>query len=419
LFCFAALLASCEYDSHHTITYSVNEPVFMTADEFKNSVSVKNTAHILSDYGKICFYQGYLFISEPDKGIHIINNTNPAAPQIVGYIELAGNNDLAIRNDLLYADALANLVWFDLSDPAKPVLKGILENAFPEIFPPIPDNNYGIDYAACYPEGGRKGLIVGWKLTQKTQEVTEHHSWWGWEKGDAYTDVATPSANDKGGSTGINGSMSRFSLYQNYLYSVVNNQMCIFNLSDETPVKAVENLYIGSNVETIFSYKDKMFMGTPTGMLIYSVSNPLSPQYCSSMQHVFGCDPVVVDNDLAYVTVHSGNFCGQTSNELFIVDVKDVYNPRQLVSFTMTNPKGLGIDRNTLFLCDDGLKIFRIGNDPQQLAANQIIQYKGMDGYDLIPFDNTLMMIADNGLYQYDYTNLEEIRELSVIPIQK
>ena len=83
------------------------------------------------------------------------------------------------------------------------------------------------------------------------------------------------------------------------------------------------------------------------------------------------------------------------------------------------NPKGLGIDNGTLFLCDDGLKVFKIGEDPQTLIANQILHKRGMDGYDLIPYENVLMMIADDGLYQYDYSNLQNIRELSVIPIRK
>ena len=94
--------------------------------------------------------------------------------------------------------------------------------------------------------------------------------------------------------TGINGSMSRFTIYNDRLYSVINNYMNIFDLTTAKPTKAAGDMYMGWNVETIFSYKDNMFMGTPTGMLIYSVKNPIKPEYQSSVQHVFGCDPVVV-----------------------------------------------------------------------------------------------------------------------------
>jgi hypothetical protein len=228
------------------------------------------------------------------------------------------------------------------------------------------------------------------------------------------------AASPNGSSNGINGSMSRFSLYDNKLYVVLENMMTIFDLSTSNPTKVKESVYIGSNVETIFSYKDNLFMGTPTGMLIYSVKNPYMPEYMSSITHAFGCDPVVVDNDLAYVTVHSGNNCGQNTNELFIVDVKDVKNPKELVSFkTLVSPKGLGIDAGNLFLCDDGLKIFRITDSPSSLLVNLIKHVPGMAGYDLIPFNNTLMMIAEDGLYQYDYTNTNDIKFLSKLSFVK
>ena len=210
--------------------------------------------------------------------------------------------------------------------------------------------------------------------------------------------------------------MSRFSLHDDYLYSVINNNMSIINLSGAAPVKAVDNIYIGWDVETIFYYKNNMFMGTPTGLLIYSVENPTQPVFKSSIQHVFGCDPVVVENDIAYVTIHSGNACGQDDNELIVIDVKDVENPKQLVSYTMTKPKGLGMDNGTLFICDDGLKIYK-ADKPQTIMANELAHYTGIDGYDVIPFENTLMMIAADGIYQYDYSDLTNIHQISFLPM--
>jgi hypothetical protein len=390
----------------------------MTEAAFRNSVRVTTRSRKIGDYGKICFYNGYLFISEPGEGIHIIDNRKPANPAIVGFIELPGNADIAVKNDLLYADALIDLVWFDIANPAIPELKGRLENVFPDSWPPT-DNDYICDYSGVYTDDGeRKGVVVGWKLTKKSVPVDSYDRQYG-----AEVNYAAPTAaGDAKSSSGINGSMSRFALYDKYLYCVLNYRMQIFDLSGEKPQKASgdNELWIG-NVETIFSYKDCMFLGMPDGMSIYSLKDPLNPERCSTISHVLGCDPVVVDNDLAYVTVHSGNFCGQNNDELFIVDVRDVYHPKQLVSFTMTNPKGLGIDseKQALFLCDDGLKVFKIGDNPQTLVANQLTHITGMDGYDLIPFDNVLMMIADDGLYQYDYSNIRTLKKLSKIPVYK
>ena len=417
----AGFFVSCERKYTETITYQVNEPVYMSSEAFLNSVVVTSKVHTVTGGGKICFYNGFLYISESGTGIHIIDNRNPSNPRAIGFIELIGNADLAIRNNLLYADAFANLVWFDISNPARPQLKGMLENVFPQVLPPI-NNNFGYDYAEVHSaEGQSRGMIVGWKLTTKTQEVDQNYNphYPVWREGGSwgFFDGAGggPSlANSSGSGNGVNGSMSRFGLYRDYLYVALNNQLSAFDLSGETPVKAIENLHIGFNVETIFSYKENLFFGTPTGLLIYSVANPLVPQYRSFIGHVFGCDPVVVENDIAYVTVHADNFCGQNSNVLLVIDVQNVSAPRQLASYAMTKPKGLGIDNGTLFVCDDGLRIFNAEN-PQTIIANQLAHYAGMEGFDVIPFNNILMMIADDGLYQYDYSNLEDIKELGVL----
>ena len=362
LFCLSliCLFCGCNDDMKvkETVTYTVNKPVYMSANAFRSSVKVNALPEEITQQGKICFYEGYLYMSEPGKGIHVIDNRNPSSPALVGFIELMGNADLAIRNNLLYADSYVDLVWFDITNPALPMLKSRLENVFPQSFPPIED---GIIDSEVFSEAGKaKGIVIGW--TQ--EEVTETYEYYKDEI--YYNDMATNSGNSSGGSsTGVNGSMSRFGLYKDYLYVVLNNQMDIFDLSGEEPVVATETIPVGWNVETIFSYKEYMFMGTPTGMLIYSVKDPVKPEYQSAMVHVYGCDPVVVEDDIAYVTVHSGNNCGQNFNELIILDVSDVKSPQP------------------------------------------------------IPHGNVLMMMAEDGIYQYDYSDLKEIRLLSKLAVKK
>ena len=419
------VFSGCNDTVTETYTYLINEPVFMSTETFRKSVVVTPDPQPISNYGKMCFYEGYIFIAESEKGIHIVNNSDPSNPKNVGFIELLGNADLAIRNNKLYADALIDLVWFDISNPAKPKLEERLENVFAKYMPlPPTDNEYGIDYSQCYDSYGSKGVVVGWDVKQRTETISyeNRRNWWGvrdYNKTDMLgVAESAPSSSTGSSSVGINGSMSRFTLYKDYLYTVLNNQMSVIDLSGEVPKQAAENIYIGNNVETIFNYKDNMFMGTPTGMVIYSVADPLKPVYMSSVWHVFGCDPVVVENDIAYVTVHSGNFCGQNNNELIIYNVSNVKAPQLIVSYAMTKPRGLGIDNGTLFICDDGLKIFNASN-PVTIMGNRLAHYSGMEGFDVIPFGNVLMMIAEDGLYQYDYSDLEKIRQLSKLPIVK
>lgn len=121
------------------------------------------------------------------------------------------------------------LVWFDISDPANPQLAGRLENAFPESLPVI-DNNYSYDYSMVYGEK-KSGIIVGRALKEREEDIVRHGNWWGWGAEYAIADAASPSM-----SAGATGSMSRFALYDKYLYAVINYRMCIFDLSEPEPV---------------------------------------------------------------------------------------------------------------------------------------------------------------------------------------
>lgn len=413
------VLPGCKDYVNDYITYTVNEPVFMPVSEFRSAVDVIPQPQPIEKQGKIVFYDGYLYISQPEKGIHVIDNRNPSNPSNIAFIELIGNADMHVRNGVLYADSYIDLVWFDISDPSKPVYKGRKEEVFPEAFPPT-ENGYSIDYAKSMDRSN--GIVVGWKTVERKELVqTSKSYWWSWNGvSEKMMYSSDASFSGSGGGVGVAGSMSRFAIYKDNLYTVMNNHLGIFDLSDETPEKVGQDTYVGFDVETIFSYKNCMFMGTPTGMIIYSLEDPLNPERQSMITHVFGCDPVVVENDIAYVTIRSGTFCGQTANELIVVDVSNPKQPKHIVTYNMENPKGLGIDNGTLFVCDDGLRVFN-AEDPSTIMHkdNKLAHFREIDGLDVIPFDNVLMMIAEDGIYQYDYTDVQQIRQLSRLPIGK
>ena len=57
------VLSSCSNYVTQTVTYKINEPVFMPAETFRSSVKVTATAHKISKLGKMCFYNDYIYIS--------------------------------------------------------------------------------------------------------------------------------------------------------------------------------------------------------------------------------------------------------------------------------------------------------------------------------------------------------------------
>jgi hypothetical protein len=102
-----------------------------------------------------------------------------------------------------------------------------------------------------------------------------------------------------------------------------------------------------------------------------------------------------------------------------VVDISNPSAPTLKTSYSMTNPHGLGVDQNTLFLCDgsDGLKVFD-KSDVMKISDNKIAAFNNIQATDVIPLNNTLMLIGTDGLYQYDYTDVKNIRLLSKISVQ-
>lgn len=81
----------------------------------------------------------------------------------------------------------------------------------------------------------------------------------------------------------------------------------------------------------------------------------------------------------------------------------------------MDNPYGLGIKENLLFICDGmaGLKVYNKENLEDLTLLNT---FKDATAYDVIPLENSLLMIGSNTLYQYSYLNdgLNLISEFSL-----
>jgi hypothetical protein len=117
------------------------------------------------------------------------------------------------------------------------------------------------------------------------------------------------------------------------------------------------------------------------------------------------------------VTLRNGTECEGFSNQLDVVDISSLTSPKLLFSYPMQNPHGLGINGDALFICEGeyGLKLF----DKSDLSAigNHLQNWiKDIHAFDVIPLDGGLLiMIGEDGLYQFDYTDPTKIKLLSVI----
>lgn len=226
--------------------------------------------------------------------------------------------------------------------------------------------------------------------------------------------------------SGRGGSMARFTVHGDYLYTVDNSTLKMFDLSTPEQPRYLErkDQALGFGIETIFNKDSLLFIGSQDGMYIYSVARPEFPQELSRVSHIRSCDPVVASGNYAYVTLNSQSvWCGGTSNLLNIYDISDLSGPKLKKEVSMNGPKGLGIDGNKLFVCDitAGIKVYDVSNpvDPVYMAdLSGIPETDGVTPYDVIPVNGLLLTSTDRGLYQFDYTG-EKLKFVSKITVKE
>lgn len=396
--------------------YTYYEPVYSTTDEIKAATGLK-VAQPLSTPGKIYLKDQFLFVNETGKGIHIYDNTNRLAPQPLSFLNIPGNYDLAILGNTLYADSFVDLVLFDLTDISNIKIVNRLEGFF---------KNYS---AMGFQMDRQKGIVTSWA---KTSTVTLEENdcspsniqpWGGiyYKGGVLMTANTAPSVQLTATSTtetGIGGSMARFTVTENYLYAIDGYVLAVADINNPAAPQRKADVTLLRWPETLFPKGQNLFVGSRAGMSIYDISSPDQPSLLSTYDHIYSCDPVVAQGNYAYVTLYNGDICHQNTNELQVIDIEDLKNPSMLTKYSMTNPHGLGIDENLLFICDGdaGLKIFD-ATDPNTIDSHLLASYPGINAFDVIPYQNVALVIGKDGLYQYDYSNLKGMKLLSKIAI--
>ena len=153
-------------------------------------------------------------------------------------------------------------------------------------------------------------------------------------------------------------------------------------------------------------------------MYIYNTIQPGSPKQVGFYSHIQSCDPVVAQGNYAYVTLRSGTPCRTAAvNSLDVVDISNLASPKLLKSYSMINPRGLGADGDLLFVGegDFGLRVMDI-SDPTNVR--QVQYFDSTKSYDVIPYQKRLLVTGPDGIYQYGYADVKQLKLLSKIPVQ-
>ncbi len=408
---FLFLLSSCVKDKGSvTMTYNKGTAVYADLDAVRSKTLIGTTRQI-NDPGKIFIDENMLLIGEEDEGIHVYDNTNPASPVNVSFIQLPFCKEFYVENNMIYAESQYDFVKIDITNLSLPTLVNRVEFAFGDA---IFDHNgnvlVGFDYAVVT-ESFDFGSAEELALRESSNLFYN-------SKGNLIPESSVPSS-FTGNSESIKGTLNKITVNNNYVYVVGDSKLYTF-YDAPNQMNLVNETDISLGLETIYPEGNNLYLGTQTSMIVVDASNPSSPEYTSEYEHPTSCDPVLPNGNVAYLTLRTADFsgCNGDENTVEVLDISDVNNPEPLNSYTVSSPYGMNIINNYLFVGEgnNGLTIFDISN-PQFLAFQTTLS--NVTVYDIMPHPtdpSIILTTGDNGLVQYniDYATLT-LTELSSI----
>jgi hypothetical protein len=402
------VLPGCLKDTYRE-TYKIYIPVYKSLTETRADMK-SGPARSLEAPGKLNVFGNYIFLNEQGKGIHVIDNSNPASPKNISFINIPNNFDLAVKGSYLYADSYSDIAVLDISQPANVRAVSFLNNV-------IKDKNRYWYGTTSHPDSVK--VIVDYIERDTTVDPRQYRQW-ATCRNCLYAsfDMRSSFSLSSSTQTGVGGSMARLTIVNDYLYGVSNSDLYAMNISNAASPQLTATRNLGWNIETIYPFKDRLFIGSRTGMFIYSLNNPAQPTQMSQFSHARSCDPVIADDDYAYVTLRTGSSCDGFNNQLDILNIANLSAPSLIRTVKMTNPHGLAKDGDKLFICDgaDGLKMYDVSKRTSVELQRHV---RGLNTFDVVAMQGNAIVVAEDGLYQYSYNqNGASLAQISKMSIQ-
>lgn len=134
------------------------KPIYLSYEKLKEIEKLPPKE--LRQSGKIYVQGAYLFISEPNQGIHIVNNIDNKNPKPIAFIQIPGSQEVELKGDILYSDNGLDLVAIDISKPESATVVKRVPDVFPyPMFPPFEN----VKFECPDP---LNGYVIDWELVQ-------------------------------------------------------------------------------------------------------------------------------------------------------------------------------------------------------------------------------------------------------------
>jgi hypothetical protein len=319
-----------------------------------------------------------LFVSDRWTGVHVFDVTDPAAPALTMRIPLKGNDGTAVKDDILYASSYGSILAIRI--------KGTMYDVVDTLH-----------YEPRYADSGFDDVV-------ELPDAGFHCA----------CSVNTMPADSRPVPASTGSSFATFAVIGDYLYYVDNLALITVNVSQPDKPKKLSRTTIGWDIETLYPTEEYLFVGGTRGMYIFDRSDPASPEPIGELQHFRACDPVVVSNDVAYVTLRGGNQCGANEDLLLCVDISDPSKPVLLGEKSIETPYGLAIEDPLLYVStgDHGFELFDV---TKPVEPSRVKSWSDRPTKDFIWANHILYTLTFEGLLIFDVTKPEEPVLLSEI----
>ena len=378
------------------VSYTKAVGIYADLDPLRSD-DLNGEPRLLRNPGKIYVSDQLILIGEEGEGIHVVDNSDPTSPSFINFLEIPGNREMFVMGNLLYADSYFDMLLVDISDPGNTRLTERLEEAFP---PRLRDelNRPLIDF---HLENVYEELACDVYIQEGSMVYFDF-------KGERIPESAIPTSFVASGSDQI-GTVNRMAHVNDHLYVIGSHDLYVFEVSDNQLNRGSHHEYFSWEMETIYPMNDLLFVGSINRMNIYNTIQPLEPQFEGEFFHATSCDPVLpTPEEVAYVTLRSGNECPGDENTLNIIDISSVQNPRLITSIGLTSPYAMSISNGLLFVGEGhaGYRVYEIDG----LNLNEIVHDPDITAYDIIahPSDPNIVLFAGpDGITQYNMDGLD------------
>jgi len=390
----------------HSVQYV---PLYQDREVFVSRIHSMTDTVALLNPGKLMTLGTWKFVTDVNRGVHIYDDKNPTQPKEVAFLNVPGVLDIALKNNTLYANAYNALVAIDITDPTHASVQKFVPNAFPTVYSyggPLMDSLGNVAVAWRADTLLTCGIYYAEDMVRTNTGIDI-----------AVSGTATEVVPQSTAVLGTNASLSRFAISSDWLYAVDQTALRLFDIRSENAPRIGPVVQTDTwGLETIFRSGTGLFLGSMTGLLIYDHAAGGIPVKASDYAHITSCDPVVVQNGIAFVTLSATQTrCHNGSNELDVIDVSDLYNPKLLTKFPMQSPSGLAVKDSTLFVCEgeQGLAVLDIKKPAEPAIISRLTT---ISPEDVIADQGILTLLGPSGIWRYSYADRTDLTLLSFTP---